>query len=153
MSEYAPGTRPETTAPRQPAGAGRRGTGRTSAWDRLGPPGCREIRQVNAGRSVSLGDLGQHVTCGQEQVLLAAVLDLGAAVLGVDDDIAFNDINRNPLTVVVVTTRSDGQDLALLGLLLGGVGDDDAGRGRRLGLIGLNEDLVLERLDVHARHG
>src|SRR5699024_2851780 len=39
-----------------------------------------------------------------------------------------------------------GQDLALLGLLLGGVRDDQPGGGRLLGFQGLDHDAVLERL-------
>ena len=44
----------------------------------------------------------------------------------------------------------DGQDLALLGLLLGGVGDDEAADGRLLGLTGADDDAVLQRLQLHA---
>src|SRR5664279_5689601 len=145
------------------------GQHRAPAARGCGPPGrgCPELRASPAPASPPqsasqatgpvteqlLGDLGQHVTGRQEQVLLAAVLDFGAAVLRVDDDITFDDVDRDPFAVVVITSRTDGQDGALLGLLLGGVRNDDARRGRRLGLIGLDEDLVLERLDVHARHG
>src|SRR6476661_2338652 len=100
-----------------------------------------------------LGNLRQHVTRGQQQVFLAAVLDLGAAVLRVDDDVTLFDVDRDSLAIVVITTWADCKDGALLGLLLGSVRNDDAGRGRRLSLIGLDEDLVLERLNVHARHG
>src|SRR5664279_4535668 len=119
---------------------------------RVRAAGARKCQFSYLGSEL-LGDLGQHVARRQEQVLLAAVLDLGAAVLRVDDNVTFDDVDRDPLAVVVVTTRADGKDSALLGLLLGGVRNDDARRGRRLGLVGLDEDLVLERLDVHARHG
>src|SRR3954453_12901497 len=90
----------------------------------------------------------EHVARGEDQVLLAVVLDLGAAVLRVDDDVAHRAVQRGAVAVVVHPARADRQDLALLGLLLGGVRDDDAGGRGGLGLAGLNDDLVLERLDV-----
>src|SRR3712207_5009639 len=42
---------------------------------------------------------------------------------------------------------ADGDDGALLGLLLGGVRNDQAGGGGGLGLVGLDHDAVLQRLD------
>src|SRR5262245_20054526 len=98
-------------------------------------------------------DDSEHVACGEDQILLTVVLDLSAAVLGVYDDVTDAHIHRDAGAGVIDPTRAHGQYLALLGLLLGGIRDDDAGRGRRLSLIGLYDDLVFERLDVHARHG
>ena len=43
--------------------------------------------------------------------------------------------------------RAHGEDVALLGLLLGGVRDDQAGGRGLLGLERLDHDAVLERLD------
>ena len=54
------------------------------------------------------------------------------------------------LAVVAHLALADGDDLALLGLLLGGVGDDDPAL-RLLFLVdALDEDAVLERTDLHA---
>src|SRR5699024_8520174 len=39
-----------------------------------------------------------------------------------------------------------------LGLLLGGVGDDDAGSGGGLGLVGLDDDAVAQRPDSSLAH-
>src|ERR1700759_1696923 len=104
-------------------------------------------------RFALLGDDGQHVAGRQDQVLLAVVLDLGAAVLAVDDGVALGHVQRNPLRAIVVPPAgTDGDDGAFLRLLLGGVGNDQTRCGRGLGLVGLYEDLVLEWLDVHARH-
>ena len=50
---------------------------------------------------------------------------------------------------VVAVGPGRWDDGAFLRLFLGGVGDDQTRSGRSLGLIGLNEDLVLEWLDVH----
>src|SRR5690606_33516926 len=85
---------------------------------------------------------------GEDEVLLAVVLDLGAAVLRVDDDVADLHVERNAVALVVDAARADSEDLALLRLLLRRVRDDDAGRGGGLGLTGLDDDPVLERLDV-----
>ena len=59
---------------------------------------------------------------------------------------------RDAVAVVVDAAGTDRQDLALLGLLLGGVRDDETGRGGLLGLDGLDDDAVFERLDGN-RHG
>src|SRR6266702_2045539 len=92
---------------------------------------------------------GEHVAGGEDPVVLAAVLDLGAAVLGVNDGVADLDVERHP-GAVLEPARADRDDLALLGLLLGGVRDDDAGSGRLLALAGLDDDAVLERLQIDA---
>src|SRR3712207_1737003 len=90
---------------------------------------------------------GEQVAGGEHEVLLAGVLDLGAAVLRVDDDVADVDVERDAVAVVVDAAGAHGDDRALLRLLLGGVRDDQAGGGGRLGLVGLDHDTVLERLD------
>lgn len=76
------------------------------------------------GLSGSLGDDRQDVAGGQNEVVLTGVADLGAPVLGVDDDVALGNVNRNAIAGVIDATGAHGHDLALLGLLLGGVGDD-----------------------------
>src|SRR5450755_1114946 len=99
-----------------------------------------------------LVDDREDVTGGEHQVLLAVVLDLGAAVLAVEDAVAFLDVERNPLAVFEAA-RTDGKDDALLGLLLRGVRDDQAGSGGRLSLDGLDNDAVLERPDGNLAGG
>src|SRR5581483_10491282 len=86
----------------------------------------------------------------EDEVLLPAVLDLGAAVLAVDHRVADRDVERDPVAGVVHATGTHGQDLALLGLLLGGVRDDQARCGGLLGLESLDDDAVFERRDVDA---
>ena len=51
--------------------------------------------------------------------------------------------------VVAPTAGADGEDRTLLWLLLGGVGDHEARRGALLGLVGLHDDSVIQRLQVH----
>src|SRR5690606_10026717 len=78
----------------------------------VGPDGPTGARHGSAG------DDRQDVAGGQDEVVLAAVLDLGAAVLAVDDAVTDGDVQRDALVAVLVpATRADGQDLTLLGLL------------------------------------
>src|SRR4051812_19392895 len=92
-------------------------------------------------------DAREHVTGGKDEVLVGAVLDLGAAVLGEDDGVTLLDVQRQPLAVLE-PAGADGENGALLGLLLGGVRDHDAGRRGLLGFQHRHDDAVLERLDV-----
>src|SRR2546425_1546728 len=62
---------------------------------------------------------GQHVACGQDQVLLAVDLDLGAAVLRIDDLVSHADVHGDALTLLEAA-RADRHDLALLRTLLAG---------------------------------
>src|SRR4029450_1555501 len=103
---------------------------------------------ARAGGSRSLLDDREHVTGREDQGLLAGVLDLGTAVLAVENGVADLDVERDPLLAVVVEpARADREDLALLRLLLGGVRNDQAGGRRLLGVERLDDDAVLERLD------
>ena len=78
--------------------------------------------------------------------------DLGAAVLRVDDGVADGDVDRDDVAGLLgALARADGEDLALLRLLLGGVGDDETAGGGLLGIAGLDDDAVFERLQVHVR--
>src|SRR3954453_4090946 len=89
-----------------------------------------------------LVDDSQHVAGREDQVLLAAVLDLGAAVLAVDDGVAFGNVQGDPLLAILVPAAgANCDDGAFLRLFLGGIGDDQTRSGRGLGLVGLNEDL------------
>src|SRR3954454_123889 len=97
---------------------------------------------------------GEDVARVEDEVLLAAVLDLGAAVLAVENGVADLDVERDALLAVLVPpTGTDREDGALLRLLLGGVRNDDAGRGGGLTFALLNEDPVLEWLDSNLGGG
>ena len=63
----------------------------------------------------------------------AVELDLGARPLAVDHLVADLDAERLQAAVLQALALADGDDLALHGLFLGGVGDDDAGLGLGLG--------------------
>src|SRR5256885_16865680 len=85
-------------------------------------------------RLALLFDDREDVARGQHEVLLAGVLDLGAAVLAVEHDVADRNVERDAVAVVVEAAGADGDDGALLWLLLRGIRNDDARGSRRLGL-------------------
>jgi hypothetical protein len=61
-----------------------------------------------------------------DQEVLAVDLDLGAGPLAEQDAVAGLDVERDELAALVAGAGADGDDLAFLRLLLGGVGNDDA---------------------------
>ena len=64
-------------------------------------------------------DLGQDVALAQDQQVLAVDLDLGAAVLGVEDGVARGDVERDALlAVIVVTTVADSETSPFCGFSL-----------------------------------
>src|SRR4051794_21578923 len=97
----------------------------------------------------SAGDLGEDVGLAQDQQVLAVHGDLGAAVLGVQDLVALADVEGDALAVVVELAVADREHLALLRLLLGRVGEHDAGGGGRLLLDGLDDQAIAQGLELH----
>src|SRR5687767_11703519 len=74
-----------------------------------------------------LDDLGQDVRLAQDEHVLAVDLELGAAVLGVEDLVTLCDVERNALLAVLVPAAvTDRDDLAALRLLLRGVREHEA---------------------------
>src|SRR3954471_2135652 len=119
-------------------------------------PGTRDraagaVGVLSGGRSL-LHD-GEQVAGREDQVVLAAVAHLGAAVFRVDDHVADVDVEGDAVAVVVDAAGAHGDDRALLRLLLGGVRDDQTGGGGGLGLVGLDHDAVLQRLDADLGSG
>src|SRR6185436_19175638 len=95
-------------------------------------------------------DLGEDVGLTEDEEILAVHRDLRAAVLGVEDLVALRDVERNALLALVVPLAvTDGKDLALLRLLLGRVGQDDAAGGRRVLLDGLDDQAIAQGLELH----
>ena len=61
-------------------------------------------------------DLGEHVRLAQDEEILALDLDLGAAVLRVQDLVALGDVERDALVAILVPLAlTDCEDLALWG--------------------------------------
>src|SRR4030095_314616 len=93
----------------------------------------REASVVRSGGRVPLGagwrvrrrrseQDGEDVVLAQDEKRLAVYDDFGAAVFPKEDSVADLDIHRDALAFVEAA-RADGENLALLRLLLGGVGD------------------------------
>src|SRR5580692_6412757 len=97
-----------------------------------------------------LQDFGEDVATGEDEKVLAVDGDLGAAVLRVDDGVTDLDVDGDELARGLgAATGSGGEHLALLWLLLGGVGDDQPGGCGLLGLSGADDNPVLEGVELH----
>src|SRR2546428_3944863 len=68
----------------------------------------------------------EHVLLPHGEVLLAVQLDLAPGVLAEQDPVPRLDVERDLLARLGHLAGADRDDLALLGLFLGGVGDDNA---------------------------
>src|SRR3954471_19992335 len=77
------------------------------------------------GSSDSVLDDREDVLLADDEELLVVDLELGPGVLRVQDRVALLDVDALALAVVEDPAGADGQDGALLGLLLGGVRQDD----------------------------
>src|SRR3954451_24400777 len=98
---------------------------------------------------LAAGD-GEHVAAGKDQHVLTVDGDLGAAVLAVDDGVAHLDVERDDVAGLLgAAAGAYGQNLGLLGLLLGRVGDHQAADAGLLSLVGADDDTVVEGLEVH----
>src|SRR5262249_57907403 len=109
----------------------------------------RRAGRAPGGLLAALQD-AEHFLLAEDHVLGAVDLDVGPAVLAEQDPVTLLDLDGDALAVLGQAAGPDGHDLALLGLLLGGVRDDDAAPDRLLLLDAADEQPVGERLEVHA---
>src|SRR6185312_7034767 len=75
-------------------------------------------------------------------------LELGPGVLAVEDLLADLHVHRLALAVLEDAARADGEDLALLGLLLRGVRQDQSALRHLLARRRLHDDPVAERREL-----
>src|SRR6266571_8550695 len=94
-------------------------------------------------------DDAHDVALFHDEEFFAIDLDLGARPLAEQHAIADPDVDRDQLAGLVATTRSDRDHLALRGLFLGGVGNDDAAGGLFLGIDALDDNAVVKRTKLH----
>src|SRR6266545_7820239 len=94
-----------------------------SSARRASSPNLISLTVMSPPNRESLLDDGQHVARRQDQVLLGLDLDLGAAVLRVDDLLPDLHVHGDALSLLE-PARADRHDLPLLGTLFGRVGDD-----------------------------
>src|SRR5258707_15874948 len=81
--------------------------------------------------------------------VLAIELDLGARPFAEQHAVARLDVERVQGTVLAAGARADGDHFAFHRLFLGGVGDDDAAGGLRLGFNATDQDTVLQGTEFH----
>src|SRR5499426_447158 len=107
-------------------------------------PLCRERRS---------GDHAHDVGLLHDQEFLAIELDLGAGPLAEQDPVAGFHLQRNQLAGLVAGARPDGDDLAFLRLLLGGIRNDDAALGLFLAFEAADYDAIVEGTKFRFGHG
>src|SRR6266496_4922866 len=90
------------------------------------------------------GDHAHDVGFFHDQQLFAVELDFGARPLAEQHLVAGLDVGPDQLPGLVAAARADGDDLALLRLLLGGIGDDDAAGRFPFGLDAADNDAVVQ---------
>src|SRR3989475_2439441 len=100
------------------------------------------------------GDETEDVLLTQNEKLLVVELEFGPGVLLEQNAVPLFEVHRDALAGVgVAVAGSDGKDAALLGLLLGGVRQDDPTLSDLLALEGLDHDAGSERLELRLRLG
>ena len=85
----------------------------------------------------------EHFVLAHDEVLLAVDLDLLAGVLAEQDRVAVLHVERLTVAVFLDLAGAHGDDLPLLRLFLGGVGDDDPADLLFALLDALNDDAVV----------
>src|SRR4051794_31276030 len=102
------------------------------------------------GRMPALsGDHAHDVGLLHDQEVLAVDAHFGARPLAEQHPIAGFDVELDDLAAVVPGSRTDGDDFALLRLLLGGVRNDDAAFGLLLRVDAADHDTVVQRTEFH----
>src|ERR1051326_1493594 len=97
----------------------------------------------------SLLEDGENVFLAKDQVFLVLDLHFRARVLSEQDAVTRLHVERQLLTVLGDLAVAGGDDLALLRLLLRGIGDDDPAALDFLLFAPLDEDAVVQRANLH----
>src|ERR1700687_5573467 len=95
---------------------------------------------MNRSLGVWLGDDRENIGLAEDQVSLGVDRDFSSTVLSVENLVTDLELHRNA-DVLLEAARANGDDLALLRLFLGGIGDE-----QRAALL----LRLLERSDHHA---
>src|SRR3954468_9091425 len=94
-------------------------------------------------------DHAQQVGFLHDQIVFIIDPDLGARPLAEQHPVTRPDIEPLEFAALVPGTRTDGDDLALLRLLLGGVRNDDATGGPGFLLNAADHDAIMEWTELH----
>src|SRR6202023_2560383 len=99
------------------------------------------------------GEHAHDVGLLHDQEILTVELDLGARPLAEQHLVADLEVDRDELAVLVAAAGADCEDLALRGLLLGGVRNDDAAGGLVLGVDAAHDHAVVQGAELSFGHG
>src|SRR6266699_3375959 len=97
----------------------------------------------------ALFDDAHDVALLHDQELFAVDLDLGARPFAEQHPVADLDVDGDELAGLVAADGANRDDLALGGLFLGGVGNDDAAGGLHFGIDALDDNAVVKRTKLH----
>src|SRR6266478_8985981 len=97
----------------------------------------------------ALFDDAHDVALLHDQELFAVDLDFGARPFAEQHPVADLDIDGDQLAGLVAAAGANGDDLALGGLFLGGVGNDDATCGLLFGIDALDNDAIVKWTEFH----
>src|SRR5699024_11750114 len=91
----------------------------------------------------------EQVTCRQQQVFFAVVLQFGAAVLGEDNGVAFGNSHWGQFALVIRAAWANCNNGCFLWLFLCRIWDNQTGCGGGFSFYNLDEYLVLKRSEEH----
>src|SRR6266436_5605157 len=97
----------------------------------------------------ALFDDAHDVALLHDQELFAVDLDLGARPFAEQHPVANLDVDGDELAGLVAAAGANRDDLALGGLFLGGVGNDDAAGGLLFGIDALDDDAIVKWTEFH----
>src|SRR3989449_9809159 len=97
----------------------------------------------------SLLENGEDVFLAHDQIFLVIELHLGAGILPEEDLVPGLDVQRDLLALVGDLAVAHGDDLALLGLFLRRVGNDDPALFDFLLLEPLHQKAIVQRTNLH----
>src|SRR5712671_375010 len=115
---------------------------------------CWGIRRLG-GLLLGGGKIGENahdVALLHDQEFLAIELDLGARPLAEQHAVADLEVDRDQLAGFVTAARTDRRDLALRGLFLGAVRNNDAASGLLFGVDTFDHDTVMQRTKLGFSH-
>src|SRR5271157_1691619 len=104
------------------------------------------LSDANVGSSQDREDV---VLAHQEHFPFAAQLELLTGVGGEQNNVADLDLELATLAILRDPALTDRDHLALLRLVLGGVGQNDPTGRRSLGLFPFNDDAIAQWLEIH----
>src|ERR1700704_3408886 len=110
-------------------------------------------RSASGIRVQASGDHAHDVGLLHDQEILAVELDLGARPFAEQHLVADLEVDRDELAGLVAPARADRENLALRGLFLRGIRNDDAAGGLLVGLDAAHDHPVVQGTEFAFRHG